>query len=396
MAVDNQDFKEVADGITAKFTEFKAQNDKHNEAIGAEKAALVAKVDGLNEKLTEFEGFKSALELLQKQQGRPGTTDAANDEYKKGFANFMRKGDASGIEHKDVNLGANADGGFAVPEELDRAILELERNISPMRQLCNSITVGSENYKKLVNLGGAASGWVGETAERPKTDSPTLVQITANMGEIYANPAATQRSLDDIYFDAEAWLQNEVAIEFNDKEGLAFLSGDGTNKPKGILAYTLAATADAGRAFGTLQKQVAASTTAVTGDELIDLIHSLKAGYRLGASFMMNTLKVAQLRKLKNTEGDYIYSPSLEAGTRSTILGYSITENEDMPSSAANSNSILFGNFNRGYTIVDRMGTRILRDPFTNKPYIHFYTTRRTGGMLTDSNAIKVLSQAAS
>jgi HK97 family phage major capsid protein len=396
MTVELKDIEDVAKGIQATFDEFKSANDKHLDAIKAEKGVLSGKVDVLNEKLSEFESVKTQLETLQKQQNRPGSTDAAKAAYSKGFVNFMRKGDASEIEHKDVNLGSNADGGFAVPEELDRAILELERDISPMRQVCNSITVGTEDYKKLVNLGGAASGWVGETAERPKTDSPTLAQIAANMGEIYANPAATQRSLDDIYFDAEAWLQSEVAIEFNDKEGLAFLSGNGTNKPKGILAYTLAETADAGRAFGTLQKQVAASTTAVTGDELIDLIHSLKAGYRLGSSFMMNTLKVAQLRKLKNTEGDYIYSPSLEAGTRSSILGYSITENEDMPASGANSNSILFGNFNRGYTIVDRMGTRILRDPFTNKPYIHFYTTRRTGGMLTDSNAIKVLSQAAS
>jgi HK97 family phage major capsid protein len=396
MAVDNQDFKEVADAITAKFTDFKKANDKRIEASDAEKTALSDKVDGLNEKLTEFEAFKTELESLQKKQNRPGISDAANAEYKKGFADFMRSGDPSGIDTKAINLGAGDDGGFAVPEELDRAILELERDVSPMRQVCNVITVGSDEYKKLVNKGGATSGWVGEEEERPETGSPKLGQILAFMGEIYANPAATQKSLDDIFFNTEAWLQKEVATEFNEKEGLAFLSGNGTNKPKGILAYDMEATADASRDFGKLEKLVAASSTLVTGDELIDLIYKLKAGYRLGASFMMNTLKLAQVRKLKDSDGAYIWAPGLQAGQPSSLLGYAVTENEDMPASSANANGIMFGNYSRGYTIVDRMGTRILRDPYTNKPYVQFYTTRRTGGMLTDSNAIKVLTQASS
>lgn len=396
MTVELKDIQEVAQGIQAKFDEFKSVNDKRYDAMDAEKGALSGKVDTLNEKLSEFEAIKSQLETLQKQQNRPGVSDAAKAEYTKGFADFMRKGDSRNIETKAVNTGADAAGGFAVPEELDRAILELERDMSPMRQVCNQITVSTSDYKKLVNLGGAASGWVGETAARPATDSPTLAQISAFMGEIYANPGATQKSLDDIFFNAEAWLQSEVATEFNEQEGVAFLSGNGTNKPKGILAYTLAATADSTRAFGTLQKQVAAGVSAVTGDELITLIHSLKAGYRQNASFMMNSLKVSDIRKLKDGNGNYLWAPGLAAGQQSSLLGYAINENEDMADSAANSNSVLFGDFNRGYTIVDRMGTRILRDPYTNKPYVQFYTTRRTGGMLTDSNAIKVLSQAAS
>lgn len=396
MSIDNKDFQEVAEDISAKFTEFKSANDKQLEAISSEKAALSEKVDSLSEKLTEFEQIKKTLETLQKQQNRPGITDAAKNEYKEGFINFMRKGDATKIETKSVNLGANAEGGFAVPEELDRAILELERDVSPMRQVCNAITVSGSNYRKLVNLGGAASGWVGEEAARPETDAPTLAQLTATMGELYANPAATQQSLDDIFFDAESWVSSEVAIEFAEQEGLAFLSGNGTNKPKGILAHTLATTADGTRAFGQLQKIVAGATGAVTGDELITLIHSLKKAYRMGASFMMNNLTVSAIRKLKDTEGNYLWRPGLEAGVASTLLGYGIVENEDMADLAANANGIMFGNFNRGYTIVDRIGTRMLRDPYTNKPFVHFYTTRRTGGMLTDSNAIKVLAQAAS
>jgi HK97 family phage major capsid protein len=309
---------------------------------------------------------------------------------------FMRKGDASAIETKAVNTGTDSEGGYAVPEDLDRMILELERDMSPMRQVCNSITVSSDDHKKLVNLGGAASGWVGETAARTETGTPTLAQIVATMGEIYANPAATQKSLDDSFFNTEQWISDEVAYEFAQQEGAAFLSGNGTNKPKGILAHTLASTADNVRAFGQLQKTTATAVAAVTGDELITLIHSLKAGYRSRASFMMNNISVSKVRMLKDLEGNYLWRPGLEAGKPSALLGYGIVENEDMADMAASANGIMFGDFNRGYTIVDRIGTRILRDPYTNKPYVHFYTTRRTGGMLTDSNAIKVLTQAAS
>lgn len=396
MAIELKDIEEVAKDLGAKFDEFKTVNDKRIDGIAQEKSKLSDAVDALNVKLTELESVKKDLEGLQKQQNRPGMTDAGQKEYKEGFLNFMRKGDASRIETKAVNIGVDSDGGFAVPEELDRMILELERDASPMRQLCSAITVSTDDYKKLVNLGGASSGWVGETAARPETTGPSLAQITAFMGELYANPAATQKSLDDIFFNAESWVSSEVATEFAEQEGSAFLSGDGVNKPKGILAYTLSTSVDSARTFGQLQRIVAASTTAVTGDELIDLIHSLKAGYRAGAGFMMNNLSVAKIRKLKDTEGNYLWRPGLEAGASSSLLGYGITENEDLADLAANANGIMFGNFNRGYTIVDRIGTRMLRDPYTNKPFVHFYTTRRTGGMLTDSNAIKVLTQAAS
>ncbi|MGJ8680510.1 phage major capsid protein [Paraglaciecola sp.] len=395
MGVELKDIQDVADELGGKFDEFKKANDKRIAGIDQEKSKLSASVDSLNEKLSELDGIKTDLETLQKQQNRPGITGADQKEYKEGFLQFLRKGDTEQIETKDVNVGSDSDGGFAVPEELDRNILELERDASPMRQLCHTMTV-SADYKKLVNIGGASSGWVGETDPRPKTNGPSLAQLTPFMGEIYANPAATQTSLDDIFFNAEQWISGEVATEFAEKEGAAFLSGDGTNKPKGILAYTLSTDVDASRTFGQLQNKVAASATAVTGDEIIDLIHSLKRGYRQGAGFMMNNLTVAALRKLKDSDGNYLWKPGLEAGASSVLLGYGITENEDLPDLAANANGILFGNFKRGYTIVDRMGTRILRDPYTNKPFVHFYTTRRTGGMLTDSNAIKVLTQASS
>lgn len=392
----NKEFQEVAEGIQAKFDEFKKANDKRIDAMSAEKSSLEGKVDKLNEQISEFESYKQQMELEQKQRNRPGISDSSAAEYKDGFLSFLRKGDASKIETKAVNTGADADGGFAVPEELDRAILEIERDMSPMRQVCNVMSVSTPDYKKLVNVGGAGSGWVGEESERPETATPSLKQITANMGEIYANPAATQNSLDDIFFNAESWISSEVAKEFSDQEGLAFLSGNGTNKPKGILAYTLSSNADASRAFGQLQQITASGANTVTGNDLIDIIHSAKAGYRRNASFMMNNMSVAAIRKIKDNDGNYLWRPGLEAGAASSLLGYGIVENEDLADMEANANSILFGDFSRGYTIVDRIGTRILRDPYTNKPFVHFYTTRRTGGMLTDSNAIKVLKMAAS
>ena len=215
------------------------------------------------------------------------------------------------------------------------------------------------------------------------------------MGELYSNPQATQQSLDDIHFNVEQWLSEEVAREFAEQEGNAFLLGNGTNKPKGILAYDLDAAADKDRVFGKLQKLVSGAAGSFTGDNLIDLIYSTKKGYRKNAQFMMNTLTLCKARKLKDSEGNYLWQPWLQAGQPSTLLSHAIAENEDMPDAEADANAILFGDFKRGYAVVDRFGTRVLRDPYSNKPNVGFYTTKRVGGMLLDSNAIKVLALSA-
>jgi HK97 family phage major capsid protein len=308
---------------------------------------------------------------------------------------FVRKGKDDGLaelQQKALQTTVEADGGYAVPEELDRSIIELLRDESPMRSVCNQITVSTPDYKRLVNLGGAGSGWVGETAARPATGTPTLAQISAFMGEIYANPQATQTSLDDMFFDAEGWLSAEVAREFAEQEGLAFLTGDGVNKPKGLLAYAMSTDNDAARAFGTLQKVHSGVAGDFTADDLIKLVYTLRKGFRAGASWMMPNTTVFKIRTMKDSEGNYLWRPGLEAGQPSLILGYGITENEDMPEVAADANAIAFGDFRRAYTIVDRIGTRVLRDPYTNKPNVGFYTTKRVGGMLTDSQAVKVLT----
>ncbi|MGV8407475.1 phage major capsid protein [Pseudomonas aeruginosa] len=399
MPADIQDVKQVAEELGAKFDEFKQKNDKRVEALEAEKGKLVEQVETLNEKLGQLDDMKSALEKELAGMKRPdGTGTKAASEHKAAFMQFVRKGIDTGLgelQAKALQIGVDADGGYAVPEELDRNIIELLRDESPMRQVCNQITVGTPDYKRLVNLGGAGSGWVGETAPRPETSTPTLAQINAVMGELYANPQATQTSLDDMFFDAEGWLNSEVGREFSEKEGAAFLLGDGVNKPKGLLAYPFAVAGDKTRPYGTLQRLVSGTAGAFNGDNLIDLVHAVKAGYRRAGVWMMNNLTVAYVRKLKDSEGNYLWRPGLEVGQPSSLIGYGITENEDMPDIAADANALAFGDFKRAYTIVDRIGTRVLRDPYTNKPYVGFYTTKRVGGMLVDSQAVKVLTLSA-
>lgn len=396
MAVEIKDVQEVAEALGKKFEEFKSTNDKRVDALESEKGKLSGQVETLNGKLSELDDLKTALEKEIAGIKRPGAVGGKEvSEHKAAFMQFVRKGKDDGLadlQQKALQTTVEADGGYAVPEELDRAILELLRDVSPMRQVCGQITVSTPDYKKLVNLGGAGSGWVGETAARPTTNTPTLAQIAAVMGEIYANPQATQTSLDDMFFDAEAWLNGEVAREFSEQEGLAFLTGDGTNKPKGLLAYTMALTGDDVRAFGQIQNVKSGTSGDFDADDLIKLVYTLKKGYRMGAQWMLPTMTMFKVRTMKDLEGNYIWRPGIEAGAPSVLLGYGIAENEDMPAVAADANAVMFGDFKRAYTIVDRIGTRVLRDPYTSKPNVGFYTTKRVGGMLTDSNAVKVLT----
>ena len=401
MAVELKDVQDVAEAIGKKFDEFKVINDKRIDGLVEEKGKLSAQVETLNGKLSELAELKSSLEqelLALKRPGGGGNTKAAA-EHKSAFMNFVRKGKDDGLaelQQKALQTTVDSDGGFAVPEELDRTILELLRNVSPMRQVCGKMTISTSDYKKLVNLGGAGSGWVGEVADRPETGTPTLAQIAAVMGEIYANPQATQTSLDDMFFDAEAWLNGEVATEFSEKEGSAFLLGDGTNKPKGLLAYAMDLASDKTRAFGKLQNVKSGTAGDFDADDLIKLLYTLNKGYRANANWMMATMTLFKVRTFKDaTTGAYIWQPGLQAGQPSSLLGYGIAENEDMPAVAADANAVAFGDYKRAYTIVDRLGTRVLRDPYTNKPNVGFYTTKRVGGMLTDSRAAKVLTLSA-
>ncbi len=313
-----------------------------------------------------------------------------------GFAGFVRSG--SVVEMKALSGTSDGAGGYAVPREIDAAIDATLVAISPIRAIANVVKVGSAGYRKLVTSGGTPSGWSGETGARAETATPTFNEIAPPMGELYANPAASQAMLDDANFDVEDWLAGEIATEFARAEGAAFVSGNGTNRPKGFLSAGVSAAGDAGRAFGTLQylpTGAAGAFAANPEERLIDLVQALRAPYRQGASVVMNSATLARIRKLKTADGQFLWAPSLAAGQPATLLGYPVVEAEDMPDIAANSLSIAFGNFKAGYLIAERSETQILRDPYSNKPFVHFYATKRVGGAVSNSEAIKLLKFSA-
>jgi HK97 family phage major capsid protein len=397
--------KELLDSLRTSFEQFKKANDERLDSIeknGKPNAELEAKAQKWSEEVSKLQ---ARIDELEKKGNRfngnqANEQEALKAEHKAAFVRWMRKGKEDGLrdlERKALNVTTDAEGGYAVPENLDRTVLNLLKNVSPMRQLANVITIGGGDYKKLVNISGTTSGWVDEDDERTETTAPQLAQITPYMGEVYANPSATQTMLDDSFFDVEGWLAQEVADEFALEESDAFVNGSGTKKPKGFLAYTMANTADGTRAFGQIQYIASGTSAAINNsDKLLDMVYALKAGHRTGAVFQGAKLTYAAIRKLKDGNGNYIWQPSMQAGQPSSLLGYPAIENEDMPAIASNSYSLAFGNFKAGYTIVDRFGIRTLRDPYTNKPYVLFYSTKRVGGMVADSEAIKILKCAAS
>ena len=325
--------------------------------------------------------------------GAGGRSTAFGDAY-------LRKGLDAGFESKRLSVGTGSEGGLAVPLEIDQRIETVLKQISPIRALADVVKIGSANYRKLVASGGFASGWVAETAARAETTTPTFAEVTAPMGELYANPAATQAMLDDAQFDVEAWLAREVAVEFARAEGVAFVSGTGTSQPKGFLTYPVATAGDASRPFGTLQYVPSGAAGAFAAsnpqDRLIDLVHSLRAPYRQGAVWVMNSNSISTVRKFKDSTGDFIWKPGLAEGQSSTLLGYPVVEVDAMPDIGANSLSIGFGQFRSAYVIADRGETGVLRDPYSNKPFVHFYSVKRVGGALANSEAIKVMKFAAS
>lgn len=328
-----------------------------------------------------------------------GARDAGSD-GRRGFVDgYLRKGEQAGVEMKSFSGASGAEGGYAVPREIDAAIDATLKAISPIRAIANVVTVGSAGYRKLVTAGGTPSGWVAETAGRPETDTPDFHEIAPPMGELYANPAASQAMLDDAAFDVEGWLASEIATEFAQAEGAAFVGGSGVNRPKGFLSGAVTNEADGVRAFGTLQYIAAGAAggfaAANPQDRLIDLIQSLRTPYRQGASFVMNSATLARIRKFKTTDGAFLWQPGMVSGQPDTLLGYPVVEAEDMPDIAADSLSIAFGNFRAGYLIAERGETAILRDPFTNKPFVHFYATKRIGGAVSNSEAIKLMKFAA-
>jgi predicted phage gp36 major capsid-like protein len=292
------------------------------------------------------------------------------------FAGFVRTG--ATIEMKAFTGVSGDAGGYAVPREIDATIDRALVAASPIRQIANVVKVGSAGYRKLVTTGGTPSGWAS--------------------GELYANPSASQAMLDDAAFDVEEWLATEIATEFARAEGAAFVTGSGINQPRGFLTGPTSTAGDAARPFGTIQHLA----TGAAGDfgenpenRLIDLVQALRAPYRQGACFVMNAGTLARIRKFKTNDGAFLWQPSLSAGQPATLLGYPVMEAEEMPDIAADKLAIAFGNFRAGYLIAERGETAILRDPYSNKPFVGFYATKRIGGCVTNAEAIKLLKFAA-
>lgn len=401
------DVKAALDGIHKTFADFKAQNDKelaerakkgdvdvltkeHTERVNSEITRLENQLKEMNTKL--------ALTSLGKSDDGAANPECAA--YTKAFRTWAASGDGERDLHglavkAALTTDSKPDGGFLVPVEMETAISRIVGVRSAMRGLARVISIGTNTFTKPHNLGGATSGWVSEKQSRAQTQTPQLVESEFVTNELYAMPAATQALLDDSRIDAAAWLAEEIAIKFAEDEGFAFVKGDGNKKPRGFLSQTMVA--NASYAWGKIGFKVTGVAAALSDnsnngtDALIDLVHSLNAAYRANASFLMNDLTLAAVRKLKDGDENYLWQPSTQAGVPSQLLGYGITSDDNMPDIGGNEFPIAFGDWNRGYLIVDRIGVRVLRDPFSSKPYVLFYTTKRVGGNVQDFAAIKVL-----
>lgn len=373
---------QTADQLDASF-DIVARQDKTEEAV----TALRSDVDEV----------KSRLDKVARAAARPaiggGPASSSASPEVKGFVDgYLRHGRETEI--KSISGAAPGDGGYAVPRVIDEMIAREMAEISPIRSIAQVVQIGSAGYRKLISVGGTASGWVSETAARPETDTPQFAEIAPPTGDLYANPAASQTMLDDAGFDLESWLASEIAMEFARAEGTAFVNGNGVNQPSGFLNAPVSTAEDGIRAFGTVQYIGSGDATgfdAAPDARLIDLVHTMKAGHRQGANFVMNSATLAEVRKLKTADGAFLWQPGMVEGQPDRLLGYPVIEAEDMPDIAAGAFPIAFGNFRHGYLITERSATQILRDPFTNKPFVHFYATRRVGGQVLDSAAIKLL-----
>jgi HK97 family phage major capsid protein len=368
-----------------KGTEDVVRTDKV-ERINDEIGKLTAAIDDANAKLGAL--TVSGANLGGKERG----------EYAKAFDRFFRKGDEAGIHSAmtanpraaGMNVGTPEDGGYTAPQEWDRTITDKLKIVSPMRQVAMVQTISGNGFSKLYNDRATASGWVGETTARPETTTAQFAEVKFNTGEIYANPAATQRLLDDSEINIENWLAGEVETEFAQQEGIAFVSGNGTNKPKGLLTYT----ATDSHPWGAIPTVKSGDAAKLKLDGLIDLVYDLPSERTPNARFAMNRKTQGEIRKIKDGNGNFIWQPGLQAGQPASILGFPVTEMAAMPDIAANAIPIVFGDFN-GYLVIDRMGIRILRDPYSNKPYVQFYTTKRVGGGVTDPTLFRYHKIAA-
>jgi HK97 family phage major capsid protein len=385
---------------------------------------IIAAIDGLTDAVDAHRGqTNKAIQGMQAQvddlgakwlgtvvggSAKPSAQHAAAYELLGRFARLAGQSDLAQFSRMAGNVkntmfvGSDPDGGWLDLPTVDPNIRRIQQNVSPLRGLANIVTINSGEYQVLLDPSMVASGWVGEQQSRPTTDASKLVKIIIPACEVYAAPAATQSVLDDSFIDLGAWLTGSVEIAFAAKEGTAFVSGDGVLKPRGFLTYGLDSADDFTRDFTKLQYIPTGSTTP-TATQLADAILSmsckLRAPYRANAVWLMNRATMTTVRQLKDTSfGLLLWSTDgrIVDGIPDRLLGFPVAICEDMPSTGANALPIAFGDFRQGYTIVDRIGIRVLRDPYTSRPYVIFYCTRRVGGAVTDTSSIKILKYSNS
>lgn len=398
-----QTVKETVDSLNQSFAEFKSvqeENLKQIESKGGVDPLLEEKLSRIER---EMDQAQERLNRIEVARARPQVSMEAykpeNNEHKSAFLSYVTKGDDSqllNLEAKSLSAGSDPDGGYLVPDVLH---LDIERDLrmsSVMRRLARVIQISTDSVELLVSEGDAEAGWVAETEARKETDTPKLVKIKIPVHELYAKPRATQKLLDDSRVDVESWLAKKIAAKMSQLENQAFVLGDGANKPTGILKYELDF---AGVSKGKLQgfktgKKGGFSDARAAGDILIDMVNSMKPELLNGSVWLMSRSAHGELRKLKDANGNYLWQPGIEEDARPRLLGYPVEVSDNMPGLTKDdaTSAVIFGNFKEGYQIVDRAGIRVLRDPFSVKPYVEFYTTCRVGGDVVNNEAFKVLS----
>ena len=423
----SDEIKQAVDTINTAFTEFKAANDarlKEIETKGAADPVTEAKLAAIEKSLDAAQKTADAAVLATKRQSRIVTDEKGNevdldqkalawadmiarksgsrasnfgakelDGYKNQFLSYLRKGEQvmGADEMKALSVGSDPDGGFVVYPDMSGRVVSKVFETSPMRAYASVQTISTDALEGLFDLDEASSGWVGETQARAETSTPQLKTWRIPVHELFAFPKATQKVLDDAAINLEAWLAGKVSEKFARDEATAFVSGDGVSRPRGFLTYATGTTLP-----GTIEQVPTGVSGAFAaapngGDVLIDALYGLKAQYRANATWFMNRATTKVVRKLKDTDGSYIWAPGIAAGQPASILGYPMASFEDMPDPAASSLSIAVGDMRAAYQIVDRVGIRVLRDPYTAKPYVGFYTTKRVGGDVVNFEALKLV-----
>ncbi|MEL7273034.1 MAG: phage major capsid protein [Pseudomonadota bacterium] len=395
------DVAEAFDDFMQAFEAFKETNDDRLAQIESRVGADVVteeKMNRINKAVDEQKRHLDALILKSKRPVLGGTADQsiAALEHKGGFHAYLRQGEdhgLRGLEEKAMSVSSDPDGGYLVPDELSAEIGKRLATISPIRSIATVRQVSSSLYKKPFAQTGPAVGWVGDADPRPQTTTPTLAELQFPTMELYAMPAATSSLLDDAAIDLNQWMAEEVETAFAEQESAAFINGDGVNKPKGFLAENQVDEASwSWNNLGTIATGADGAMDPATGaDALVDTIYALKAGYRQNAHFVMNRKTQAELRKLKDGDGNYLWQAPASAQMQASLMGFPVVEAEDMPDIGSDATPIAFGDFRRGYLVVDRTGVRVLRDPYSAKPYVLFYTTKRVGGGVQDFDAIKLI-----